>query len=486
MTRAALLAFAAAAFGCALGPNYTRPPTPMTATFRDQAQAEAASFADLPWWEVFQDPALKALIDVALQNSYDLQEAAARVDIARENARISTDQLLPAIGVQAGASYQRVFSGISVPGAPHTFQSPTYSLQGTLSWEIDLWGRLRRLRESAYAQFFAAEENRRGVIVSLIGSVAQDYFNLLALDLQIEATNRTVQSREQTLRLFQERLKGGVGDALDTTSEEAQLADARANLASLQRQVGQTENEISYLIGRVPGEIKRGPDLLRNPSRLEQPTGIPASLLERRPDVRQAEALLVSANAQVGAALARIFPTLSFSASGGVESNAIETLFNGDSTIFAVSGVFNLLAPILNGAQNVHNYRAQQAFYRQEVLEYRRTVLNAFLEVSNALVAIKTYRDQRAELETEVRAQTQRVRLATLRFRNGVASYLDVVQAEQNLYSAELLLAQTIGAQFSSMAQLYRALGGGWQPAPAPSSPAPHVESAAAPAKSSS
>jgi multidrug efflux system outer membrane protein len=485
MRRAGLLAFTAASISCALGPNYTRPSTPMAATFRDQAQAEAASFADLPWWEVFQDPALKALIDEALQNSYDLQEAAARVDIARENARISTDQLLPAVGIQAGASYQRVFSGASIPGSPHTFQYPAYSLLGTLSWEIDLWGRLRRLRESAYAQFFAAEENRRGVIVSLIGSVAQDYFNLLALDLQIAATNRTVQSREETLRLFQERLRGAVGDALDTTSGEAQLADARASLAGLQRQVAQTENEISYLIGRLPGEIKRGPDLLRNPSRLEQPTGIPASLLERRPDVRQAEALLVSANAQVGAALAGIFPTLSFSASGGVQSSSIDTLFNGDATTFAVNGVLNFLAPILNGAQNVHNYRAQQAFYRQEVLAYRRTVLIAFVEVSNALVAIKTYREQRAELETEVRAQTQRVQLANVRFRNGVASYLDVVQAEQNLYSAELALAQTIGAQFSSMAQLYRALGGGWQPAPAPSSPAPHVENAAAPAKSS-
>jgi multidrug efflux system outer membrane protein len=458
----------------------------MTATFRDQAQAEAASFADLPWWEVFQDPALKGLIDVALQNSYDLQEAAARVEIARENAKISTDQLLPAVGVQAGASYQRVFSGISAPGSSTTFQYPAFSVLGTLSWEIDLWGRLRRLQESAYAQFFAAEENRRGVIVSLIGSVAQDYFTLLALDMQIEVTRRTVQSREETLRLFQERLSGGVGDALDTTSEEALLADARANLASLQRQAMQTENEISYLIGQVPGEIKRGPDLLRNPLRLQQPAGIPASLLERRPDVRQAELLLVSANAQVGAALARILPTLSFSASGGVESSSIGSLFDGGSTVFAVNGVLNLLAPILNGAQNVHNYRAQQVFYRQEVLEYRRTVLNAFVEVSNALIAIRTYRDQRAELETEVRAQTERVRLATLRFRNGVASYLDVVQAEQNLYSAELLLAQTIGAQFSSVAQLYRALGGGWYPAAAPSNPAPPAENGAAPAKSSS
>jgi outer membrane protein, multidrug efflux system len=472
MRGAALLAVAAAASGCALGPNYVRPSTPMTATFRDEAQAEAASFADLPWWELFGVPALEALIAEALQNSYDLQEAAARVDMAREQAQIGTDQLLPAIGVQAGASYQQVFSGIRIPGTSgaSTARYQAYQLQGTLSWEIDLWGRLRRLRESAYAQFFASEENRRGVIVSLIGNVAQDYFTLLALDMQVDATRRTVQSREETLRLFQERLGGGVGDALDTTSEEAQLADARANLSSLERQVAQTENQICYLIGRVPGKIQRGSDLLHNPSPLDRPAGLPASLLERRPDVRQAEALLVSANAEVGAALARIFPTLSFSSSGGVESTSLDNLFTGGSTTFAVGGLLSFLAPILNGAQNVHRYRAQKAFYRQEVLEYRRTVLNAFVEVSNALVAIKTYRDQRAQLETEVRAQRERVRLATIRFRNGIASYLDVVQAEQSLYSAELLLAETIRAQFTSIAQLYRALGGGWQAPPAPAS----------------
>ncbi len=470
MRGAGLLAFAAAACGCALGPNYTRPSTPMTSAFRDQAQAEAASFADLPWWDVFQDPALKALIGEALQNSYDLQEAAARVDIARESARISTDQLLPAVGIVGGPSYQQVFSGITIPGAPTgSFRYPAHLLEGTVSWEIDLWGRLRRLRQSAYAQFFATEENRRGVIVSLIGSVAQNYFTLLALDLQVEATRRTVQSREETLLLFQAREAGGVGDALDTTSEEAQLADARANLSNLQRQVVQTENLTCYLIGRLPGGIQRSSDFLRHPSPLEQPAGLPASLLERRPDVRQAEAQLVSANAEVGAAFAKLFPTLSFSGSGGVESTSLGNLFSAGSTTFAVSLLASWLAPILNGAQNVHQYRAQQAFYRQELADYRRTVLNAFLEVSNALVAINTYRDQRVQLEVEVRAQAERLRLAVLRFRNGVASYLDVVQAEQSLYSSELSLAQTIGAQFTSTAQLYRALGGGWQPPPAPS-----------------
>jgi multidrug efflux system outer membrane protein len=434
----------------------------MAATFRDQAKAEADSLADLPWWQVFNDPALSALISEALQNNYDLKDAAARLEVAHANARIGTDQLWPAVGVQAGASYQRIFSGISIPGVTSGyFAYPQYQLLGTVSWELDLWGRLRRLRESAYAQFFAAEENRRGVVVALISALAQDYFSLLALDLQVDATNRTVQSRQETLLLFQARLAHGVGDALDTTSEQALIAEAKANLANLQRQIAQMENEISYLAGRLPGPIPRSTNLRKVQSPAELHAGLPASLLERRPDVRQAEAQLVSANAQVGAALAKLFPTVSFSFNGGVESSTLGTLFRGGT--FATSLVGNFLAPVLNGAQYLHQYDGQKAAYQAQLADYRRAVLNAFVEVSNALVAMKTYREQRAQLEVDVVNQTERVRLANLRFAAGVASYLDVVQAEQNLYAAELLLNQTIGAQFASVAQLYRALGGGWK-----------------------
>jgi multidrug efflux system outer membrane protein len=458
--------------GCPLGPNYKRPSTPMTSTFRHQARAEASSFADLPWWDIFGDPALKVLIAEALENSYDLQDAAARVEYARQNARMSTDVLLPAVSVSGGPSYQQVFVGINIPGMniPNS-RFAAYQLQGALSWEIDLWGRLRRLRQSAFAQFFAAEENRRGVIVSLIGGVAQSYFALLALDLEIEVTRRTVESRQETLRLFEEREAGGVGDALDTSSEQALLASARANLANLERQVAQTENQLAYLLGRPPGPIRRTPDLLHRPTLIDHPAGLPASLLERRPDVRQAEANLVSANALVGAAYAAMFPTISFSGSAGLQSSSLETLFNANAFVFALNLATSWLVPLLNGAQYWHRYRGQKAAYRQALADYRRTVLNAFVEVANALVAIKTYREQRAQLELEVRAQSERVRLAKLRFRNGVASYLDVVNAEQNQYAAELLLAQTIGSQFIAAAQLYRALGGGWQQPPAPAQP---------------
>ena len=467
MSRVGLLALAVVAGSCMLGPNYQRPTTPMTPTFRGQDQAEAASFADLPWWQVLRDPALNALITEGLRSSYDLQDAIARVEVARQNANVSTDVLLPAIGIQAGPSYQQIFSGISIPGAPNVnHRYAAFQLQGTLRWELDLWGRLRRLQESAVAQFLASEDNRRAVVVSLIGEIAQNYFDLLALDLQLEVTRRTVATRQETLLLFQQREAGGVGDALDTTSEEALLASARAAVPDLERRIMQTENQIGLLIGRPPGAIRRNPDLLRQAAPLDQPVGLPAALLERRPDVRQAEALLVAANAEVGAAYAAMFPTLSLNATGGVQSTGVGDLFTTNALTFGIVPLANWVALIFNGAQYLHTYHGQQASYVAALANYRRTVLGALADVSNALIAIKGYREARVHQETEVRAQTERVRLAKVRFTNGVASYLDVVQAEQNLFLAELSLAQTIAAQFSSRTQLYRALGGGWQVAP--------------------
>jgi outer membrane protein, multidrug efflux system len=477
VNRGALLALAVAAAGCALGPDYQRPTTPVTPTFRGQDRAEAASFADLPWWEVFRDAPLTALIEEALQNSYGLQDAIARVEVTRQNAHVATDALLPALGIQASPSYQQVFfgaiSGVNAPGLPTgSIRYPSYLLQGTLSWEIDLWGRLRRLRQSALAQFLASEENRRGVIVSLIGDVAQGYFHLLALDLQMGVARRTVETRLETLALFRKREGGGVGSALDTASQEALLAGARATIPDLERQIAQAENQIGYLMGRPPGPIRRSADLRQHAAPADQPLGLPASLLERRPDVRQAEAQVMSANAEVGAALAGILPQLTFNGTGGVESTALSTLFTANAVTFLAQGLLNGVVPLLNGAQNVHQYRGKQASYVAAVVDYRRTVLGALHDVSDALVALKAYRQNRAELEEQVRAQTESVRLATERFTSGVASYLDVVQAEQNLFPTELTLAGTIGAQFVSLTQLYRALGGGWRVPPPAAAPA--------------
>ena len=472
--RAWAAAVLALAVGCAVGPNYRRPATPVTAAFRGQDLAEAASFADLPWWQVIRDPALSALINEALQGSYAIQDAVARVEIAHQTAQASTAALLPAVGAEASPSYQKIFigalSGASGPGLPSgNIKFASYLLEGTVSWEIDLWGRLRRLRESAVAQFLASEENRRGVIVSLIGDLAQAYFNLQALDLQLAIAHRTVESRQQTLVLFRDREQGGVGSALDTTSEEALLAGARATIPDLERQIAQTENQICALIGRPPGPVRRSRDLDRQAVPPDPPIGMPASLLERRPDVRQAEEAVMSANAEVGAAFAAMLPGLTFNGNVGVQASQLGHLFTGNAVTFLVSGVFNELFPFLNGAQNLHRWRGQEAAFVAAVVDYRRAVLTALQEVADALAAIRSYRQMRVELEAQVAAQVESVRLAKERFTTGVASYLDVVQAEQNLFPTELTLARTIGLQFTVLAQLYRALGGGWQvPPPAP------------------
>jgi multidrug efflux system outer membrane protein len=472
MRRALLLPLALTAAGCAVGPNYQRPTTPTTAQFRGEARAEAASFADLPWWELIRDPTLAALVKEALERSYDLQDAVARMEVARQSAKASTAALLPELGVSLGPSYQQVFlgsfSGLSAPGLPTgNLRYSSYLLQGSVSWDIDLWGRLRRLRESALAQFLASEEHRRAVIVSLIGDVATGYFNLEALDLQLAIAHRTVAAREETLALFRNREGGGVGSALDTASEQALLAGARATIPSLERQIVQGENQLSTLIGRPPGPIDRGLDLAHHPVPPEPPVGMPASLLERRPDVRQAEALVISANAEVGAAFAALLPSLSFTGNGGVEGASVGHLFTGGALTFLASGLLSDVLPVLNGAQKVYGWRGQQASYVSAVVAYRQTVLTALREVADALVALKTYRETRAELEAQVAAQVESVRLAKERFTAGVASYLDVVQAEQNLFPTELTLAQTIGAQFTALADLYRALGGGWRASPA-------------------
>lgn len=459
MKRFALAAVVLA--GCALGPDYRRPSTPMSATFRGETRADPASFADLPWWQAFDDPVLIALIREGLEHSYDLQDAVARVEAAREAAGIAADALLPSIGAQAGVSYQQIFSPFATgsSGNPHF---AAYQIVGSISWEMDLWGRLRRLKESALADYLATEDARRGVVVSLIGAIAQGYFTLLALDLQRDIARRTVQSRAKTLDLFVELERGGTGNRLQTASEEANLADAAARIPELERQTVAAENQVSILLGRLPGPIARPTGLFQRSAPPTRPAGIPGALLERRPDVRQAEARMVSANAQVGAAYAARLPALTWGLNGGFESSALDSLFTSGGVTYGVNVLGSWLAPILNGRQLTHRYRAQEANWRSAVAQYRGTVLNALAEVSNALVAIDTLRDVRVQLETEVAARAESVKLARDRFVNGVSSYLDVVQAEQNLLPAELALAQAIGAQFVAQTQLYRALGGGW------------------------
>lgn len=486
MTRRAAAALAlVAAAGCAVGPAYRRPSTPAPATFRgDHAPQQRESFADLPWWEVFQDPQLVALIREALRSSTSLAAAAARVEQARATAGIAGDQLLPGLSVEAAPGYQQIFSPYRLPGVARSPYS-TYLAQGAVSWEIDLFGRLRRLREAALASYLGTEEAARGVVVSLVSDVAQTYFQLLALDVQLDVARRSVAQRKDTLALFQAQERGGVASRLQTASEEAILADAEATIPAIQQQITVAENRLSFLLGRPPGPVARGGDLVRRDVPPDPPLGLPGTLLERRPDLRQAEAGLVAANARIGAALAGFYPRLTVSANGGFESTAAASLLTSGSTLFGIGAIVSWLVPILNGFQVKHQADAQRASWDALVATYRGALLSALGEVSNALGALDHLRTQRDRLEAEVGARSESVDLARTQFRAGVASYLDVIQAEQSLLPAELQLAQVTGAEFSAYADLYRALGGGWQvpagapppprppPSPAPPSPAP-------------
>jgi multidrug efflux system outer membrane protein len=459
-----LLCGAALLSGCAVGPNYRRPDTRVPSSFRGQHDRGSASVADLPWWEVIHDAKLLTLLQEALAHSYDLQVAVARVEQARALAGVSTAALLPAVSAQAGASYQQAFSPLRLlSSSPGNLRYALYQLEGSLSWELDLWGRLRRLRESALADYLASEEARHGVLVSLIGDVAQDYFQLLTLDRQLAIAQRTLRSRRETLQLFQALESGGVGNRLQTASAEANLDSAAAEIPNLQRQIIIKENQLAILLGRAPGAIARSPELFDGPEPPALSAGLPAALLERRPDLRQAEARLIAANAQVGAVFAEYFPHLTLSAHGGAESTSLGTLLTSGAATFGIGLVANWLMPLLNGAQIRHRHRAQQANWCALVATYQQTLLAALAEVADALATLDQLREQRLQLTAEVRARSESVTLAKERFRNGVASYLEVVQAEQNLLPAEFSLAQTIGAQFVATTQLYRALGGGWQ-----------------------
>ena len=480
MTRGLLGAALAllAATGCAAGPSYRRPALDLPEAFRGQPAPQETSFADLPWWDVFQDPQLVALLREALQASPSVATAAARVEQARATAGIAKDQLLPALGVQVWPSYQQVFSPVRIPGLPAT-RTPyaSYLAQGTVSWELDLFGRLRRLREAALAEYLASEEAARGVTVSLVSDVARSYFQLMALDVQLEVARRSVASRQDTLALFRAQERGGVASGLQTASGEALLADAEATIPGIEQLITVVENRISILCGRAPGPVARG-DLVGRPAPPDPPLGLPGTLLARRPDLRQAEAGLVAANAQIGAALARFYPSLTVSANGGYQSSTTSSLLTSGAAIFGIGAIVSWLVPVLKGYQAKHQTDAARAGWDALVATYRGALLNALGEVSTAFGALQRIRFQRDRLEAEVRARTEAVRLARIQFSAGVASYLDVVQAEQVLLPAELQLAEATGAQFAAYAELYRALGGGWQ---APTGAGPPAQADAAP-----
>lgn len=445
---------------CSLGPLYQRPPTVSSETYRGQVGApEATSFADLPWWEIFRDDALRGLIEEALKNNYDLRVAAARVEQSRALVGIARADMFPQIGYEGDIGRSHSTSQFSVQ-TPSGQTKNAFRGLFNLAWEIDVWGRIRHATDAALAELLASEEFRRAVVLSLVGEVAQAYFELRELDLETEIAQRTVASFQKTLDLFARRLQVGVASKLETARAEAALSSTLAVIPNLERFIVAKENQISVLLGRPPGPILRGAALTEPMFTPNTPPGLPSQLLERRPDIREAEQTLRAANERIGVAHASFFPRFGLTTLFGGASEDIENVVKGSGNIWAVAG--QLTGPIIQGGRLSSNYQASVAQWEQTKLRYEQSVITALREVSNALVNQQKLAEVEKDQSRAVAALQESVRLATLRYSGGFATYFEVIESQQQLFPAENALAQTRRDQLISVVQLYKALGGGW------------------------
>jgi multidrug efflux system outer membrane protein len=447
--------------GCAVGPNYKRPPINFPETFRGENETSTNSLPNFPWWQVFHDDTLQNLIRVALTNNYDLRIAVARVEQARAAAEEARAGFFPKVDYGASAARGKNVGGNNTPAPTGTLGS-VFAADVNASWEIDLWGRIRRLNESARAQFFASEEARRDVMISLIGEVAQNYFQLLALDRQLEIARESTNSFGQSLKIFNERLQGGVASKLETSSAEALMDAAGATIPGLEEQVALQENHLSVLLGENPGAILRTNSSLEKQAPPEIPAGLPSALLERRPDIREAEQQLRSANAQVGVAKANFFPQLNLTGLfGDVSSELVMFTSGGGSVAWSIAA--GLTGPLFHGGALRAQYAQARAAREQAALQYQETVLNAFQEISDALISREKSAVARTEQSRAVDAYQVAVKISLERYRMGHADYYEVLQEQQLLFPAENSLVQFQLNQLLAVVQLYRALGGGWE-----------------------
>jgi len=446
--------------GCAVGPNFKAPDAYPPATFRGAAEAGTNSLGDLAWWQLFQDPALQDLIHTALTNNYDLRLAAARVEESRALLAQSRSAFYPQATYQGATGGGRNVVG-GVPFNTGEGAGKGNDLAGNVSWEIDLWGRVRRLNESARAQYFATEEARHNVTISLVSSVAQSYFQLLALDEELAIAKDTTNSFGQSWKLFNDRLRGGVSSRLETSSAEALLASAAATIPELRRQIVFQENQIRVLLGLNPGPVPRRPGALQEESLPDVPPGLPSALLERRPDIRQAMQSMRSANAQVGVATANFYPRITLTGLFGEVGPELVPFSSGTASAWSVAG--NLAGPIFQGGLLKGQLRQARAAWDETRLQYQATVLNAFQEVANALVSQQELASERREQAHAVAAYQEAVQVANERYVGGQANYYELLQEQQQLFPAQNALTQTVLNQLLATVQLYKALGGGWQ-----------------------
>ena len=447
--------------GCTVGPNYHRPVVQTPIAFRDlreapQAQAQAASYADLPWWQVFQDPQLQELIRTALKQNYDLQLATQRITASRAQLAITRSNQLPQ--VQADAN----FTG----GKEQNFQTKYnfLSLAADAAFQLDFFGQLRRATEASRAQLLASEEGQRTVTLTLVSDVASAYFALLQLDLELQIAKDTVKTQEGSVQLTSFRLNNGVATRLDVLQAQQVLDTANAQIPDLERQIGQEEDAISILLGNYPAGVPRGHTLAEQNLPPDVPPGLPSALLERRPDIRQAEQNLVAANAQIGVAKAAFFPQISLTGSGGGgfgRSSAFSGLMSSQVGIWSYGA--QVTQPIFTGGALRGNLHLAESQHEQALISYKQAIQHAFGDVSDALIGYQKLHEVRVRQEQTVADLTESVRLSTMRYQGGTTTYLEVLDGQRSLFDAELVLAEARGAEYQSLVQLYRALGGGWQ-----------------------
>ncbi|HMF61603.1 MAG TPA: efflux transporter outer membrane subunit [Vicinamibacterales bacterium] len=448
--------------GCTVGPKYRRPEVAVPSMYRaaDPGHTEATSLGDAKWWEVFQDQQLQDLMRTALQQNYDVRIAATRILQARAQLGITRADQFPTVTGGASATEQRFASSTLAPGFPG-FQFGLFDLNASASWVVDFWGQYRRATESARASLLASEWGRRSVISTLVSNLASAYFQLRELDLELEISRRTLASRRESLRLTRIQADRGATSLLDVRQSEQLVYTASAQIPDLERRIEQQENQISVLLGRNPGPVTRGRALTEQPHAPEIPAGLPSALLARRPDILQAEEQLIAQNAQIGVARAAFWPQITLTAQGGTESAALTGLFSGPSGLWSFAA--NLTQPIFNAGRLRSKVRLAEAQQQQASLTYQQTIQTAFREVSDALIGYRKSREVREEQMLLTEAARSASQLSDMRYRGGVASYLEVLTNETNYFSAQLNLTQAQLNELQTLVQLYNALGGGWQ-----------------------
>ncbi len=450
--------------GCAVGPNYRRPKVDVPAAYRGtQATPDSASLADAKWFDVFQDPQLQGLIRTALQNNYDVREAAARVEASRAALGITRADQFPTVAGTASITTQRTSNSGSFPLPSGFKQERTFgTVAGNLlSYELDFWGRLRRATEASRAELLASEENRKVVAMTLVSDLATAYFNLLELDQELEIAKRTLATRQDSLRLIQTRQSRGLATLLEVRQGEQLVQVAAEAIPSIEERIEQTENQISLLTGANPGPITRQRTLTEQQLPPAVPAGLPSALLDRRPDIREAEENLVAANATIGVAKAAYFPQISLTGLFGFQSNQLSSLFTGPTKAWQFTP--QLTQPVFTGGRIKSNVRYAEAQRQIALVQYERTTQTAFREVADALVEYRKVREIRGTQQALVTTLEDRSQLSYKRYHGGVDTLLNALDADRDLFDAELRLAQARRDELVSEVHLYRALGGGWQ-----------------------